>query len=152
MCVLSGCDYLPSLPGIGLAKACKFFQLTTNTDVYNVRWGLWCLSCTLETHITCVSSFIFLIIYTNVFTFVRISLMMHFNCNRSFNCVSITSKQLQSFIFFLYPVFDTQLVHKIPVPCSPNQMVRCILRRIGIDDLSVTIDRLIGSIIIAFYS
>lgn len=24
MCVLSGCDYTPSLPGIGLAKACKF--------------------------------------------------------------------------------------------------------------------------------
>ncbi|XP_067939137.1 exonuclease 1-like [Watersipora subatra] len=24
MCILSGCDYVPSLPGIGLAKACKF--------------------------------------------------------------------------------------------------------------------------------
>ena len=36
MCILSGCDYLPSLPGIGLAKACKFFMLTTNTDVKSV--------------------------------------------------------------------------------------------------------------------
>lgn len=33
MCILSGCDYLPSLHGIGLAKACKFFTLTTNTDL-----------------------------------------------------------------------------------------------------------------------
>ncbi|KFM77301.1 Exonuclease 1, partial [Stegodyphus mimosarum] len=33
MCILSGCDYLPSLPGIGLAKACKFFMLTNNTDL-----------------------------------------------------------------------------------------------------------------------
>lgn len=33
MCILSGCDYLPSLPGIGLAKACKFFMLTTNLDL-----------------------------------------------------------------------------------------------------------------------
>ncbi|XP_018011385.1 exonuclease 1 isoform X2 [Hyalella azteca] len=36
MCILSGCDYLPSLPGIGLVKACKFFSLTSNTDVFNV--------------------------------------------------------------------------------------------------------------------
>lgn len=33
MCVLSGCDYLPSLPGIGLAKACKFFKLITHPDL-----------------------------------------------------------------------------------------------------------------------
>ncbi|GIX87089.1 exonuclease 1 [Caerostris extrusa] len=36
MCILSGCDYLPSLPGIGLAKACKFFTLTNNMDIENV--------------------------------------------------------------------------------------------------------------------
>ncbi|KAF2368395.1 ABC transporter-like [Trinorchestia longiramus] len=36
VCILSGCDYLPSLPGIGLTKASKFFSLTSNTDVYNV--------------------------------------------------------------------------------------------------------------------
>ncbi|XP_063597433.1 exonuclease 1-like [Penaeus indicus] len=36
MCILSGCDYLPSLHGIGLAKACKFFSITTNPDVHNV--------------------------------------------------------------------------------------------------------------------
>ncbi|CAL4065400.1 unnamed protein product, partial [Meganyctiphanes norvegica] len=35
MCILSGCDYLPSLHGIGLAKAAKFFTLTSNPDVYN---------------------------------------------------------------------------------------------------------------------
>ncbi|XP_045113559.1 exonuclease 1-like isoform X2 [Portunus trituberculatus] len=34
--ILSGCDYLPSLPGIGLVKACKFFSVTANTDIYNV--------------------------------------------------------------------------------------------------------------------
>ncbi|XP_047492578.1 exonuclease 1-like [Penaeus chinensis] len=36
MCILSGCDYLPSLHGIGLAKACKFFSITTNPDIHNV--------------------------------------------------------------------------------------------------------------------
>ncbi|XP_068227346.1 exonuclease 1 isoform X2 [Palaemon carinicauda] len=35
-CILSGCDYLPSLPGIGLAKANKFFSVTSNPDLYNV--------------------------------------------------------------------------------------------------------------------
>lgn len=33
MCILSGCDYLDSLPGIGLAKACKFFCRTEETDM-----------------------------------------------------------------------------------------------------------------------
>ncbi|XP_066995742.2 exonuclease 1 isoform X2 [Anabrus simplex] len=33
MCILSGCDYLPSLPGIGLGKALKFFTRTADTDV-----------------------------------------------------------------------------------------------------------------------
>ncbi|XP_072401968.1 exonuclease 1 [Diabrotica undecimpunctata] len=32
MCILSGCDYLPSLPGIGLKKAEKFIKLTEETD------------------------------------------------------------------------------------------------------------------------
>ncbi|GFW53235.1 exonuclease 1 [Trichonephila clavipes] len=36
MCILSGCDYLQSLPGIGLGKACKFFTLTNNLDITNV--------------------------------------------------------------------------------------------------------------------
>ncbi|XP_064085040.1 exonuclease 1-like [Macrobrachium nipponense] len=36
ICILSGCDYLPSLPGIGLAKACKFFNVTSNPDLHNV--------------------------------------------------------------------------------------------------------------------
>ncbi|KAK4287224.1 hypothetical protein Pmani_039699 [Petrolisthes manimaculis] len=35
MCILSGCDYLPSLPGIGLAKSCKFFNVTSNPDIHN---------------------------------------------------------------------------------------------------------------------
>ncbi|XP_026465033.1 exonuclease 1-like [Ctenocephalides felis] len=34
MCILSGCDYLDSLPGIGLAKACKFIKLTEDPDIY----------------------------------------------------------------------------------------------------------------------
>ncbi|XP_014207488.1 exonuclease 1 [Copidosoma floridanum] len=35
MCILSGCDYLASLPGIGLQKACKFIVKTTDTNIYN---------------------------------------------------------------------------------------------------------------------
>ncbi|XP_046476914.1 exonuclease 1 isoform X1 [Neodiprion pinetum] len=34
MCILSGCDYLPSLPGIGLVKACKFINKTAETDMH----------------------------------------------------------------------------------------------------------------------
>uniref|UniRef100_A0A182M264 Exonuclease 1 n=1 Tax=Anopheles culicifacies TaxID=139723 RepID=A0A182M264_9DIPT len=33
MCILSGCDYLDSLPGIGLAKACKFILKTEDPDI-----------------------------------------------------------------------------------------------------------------------
>lgn len=36
MCILSGCDYVQSLPGIGLKKALKFLKLTTNPDIYQV--------------------------------------------------------------------------------------------------------------------
>ncbi|XP_014242809.1 exonuclease 1 isoform X1 [Cimex lectularius] len=33
MCILSGCDYLQSLPGIGLQKALKFIKRTAETDI-----------------------------------------------------------------------------------------------------------------------
>ncbi|XP_033734001.1 exonuclease 1-like [Pecten maximus] len=33
MCIMSGCDYLPSLPGIGLGKASKVFKLARQTDL-----------------------------------------------------------------------------------------------------------------------
>ncbi|CAO1315272.1 unnamed protein product [Diamesa serratosioi] len=33
MCIISGCDYIDSLPGIGLAKACKFVMMTEETDI-----------------------------------------------------------------------------------------------------------------------
>lgn len=33
MCILSGCDYLDSLPGIGLAKACKFILKTEEENM-----------------------------------------------------------------------------------------------------------------------
>ncbi|NXS37937.1 EXO1 Exonuclease, partial [Pomatostomus ruficeps] len=36
MCILSGCDYLPSVPGIGLAKACKLIKLANNPDIIKV--------------------------------------------------------------------------------------------------------------------
>ncbi|KAL2770632.1 exonuclease 1 isoform b [Daubentonia madagascariensis] len=36
MCILSGCDYLPSLRGIGLAKACKVLRLANNPDIIKV--------------------------------------------------------------------------------------------------------------------
>lgn len=32
MCILSGCDYLQSLPGIGLAKSCKFMCQNINSS------------------------------------------------------------------------------------------------------------------------
>ena len=35
-CILSGCDYVASLPGIGLAKATKVFRLSRQTDVTTV--------------------------------------------------------------------------------------------------------------------
>ncbi|CAD1480466.1 unnamed protein product, partial [Heterotrigona itama] len=34
MCILSGCDYLPSLPGIGLNKARKFIKINTDCDIH----------------------------------------------------------------------------------------------------------------------
>lgn len=37
MCILSGCDYLPSLHGIGLGKACKLLRLAKEPDVLKVR-------------------------------------------------------------------------------------------------------------------
>ena len=36
MCIVAGCDYLPSLPGIGLGKARKLFQIVTNTNLSEV--------------------------------------------------------------------------------------------------------------------
>ncbi|NXO15807.1 EXO1 Exonuclease, partial [Oriolus oriolus] len=36
MCILSGCDYLPSIHGIGLAKACKLIKLANNPDIIKV--------------------------------------------------------------------------------------------------------------------
>uniref|UniRef100_A0A1Y1LQK6 Exonuclease 1 n=1 Tax=Photinus pyralis TaxID=7054 RepID=A0A1Y1LQK6_PHOPY len=36
MCIISGCDYLDSLPGIGLKKAHKAVLLTHNPDIYKV--------------------------------------------------------------------------------------------------------------------
>lgn len=40
MCILSGCDYVESLPGIGLAKACKFVTKTSETDAFLVNLNL----------------------------------------------------------------------------------------------------------------
>ncbi|NWU60673.1 EXO1 Exonuclease, partial [Pterocles burchelli] len=36
MCILSGCDYLPSIHGIGLAKACKLLKSANNPDIIKV--------------------------------------------------------------------------------------------------------------------
>lgn len=36
MCILSGCDYLPSLPKIGLVKACRFVKSTVDPDIHRV--------------------------------------------------------------------------------------------------------------------
>jgi exonuclease-1 len=37
MCILSGCDYLASLYGIGLGKACKLLKMANNPDILAVR-------------------------------------------------------------------------------------------------------------------
>lgn len=34
MCILSGCDYLPSIPGVGLIKARQFITRTSEPDIY----------------------------------------------------------------------------------------------------------------------
>ncbi|XP_025411225.1 exonuclease 1 isoform X2 [Sipha flava] len=34
MCILSGCDYLPSIPGIGLMKARQFISRSSEPDIY----------------------------------------------------------------------------------------------------------------------
>ncbi|MGH0141377.1 UNVERIFIED_CONTAM: hypothetical protein FKN15_073630 [Acipenser sinensis] len=36
MCILSGCDYLASISGIGLAKACKLLKMANNPDIIKV--------------------------------------------------------------------------------------------------------------------
>ncbi|XP_075690627.1 exonuclease 1 isoform X2 [Rhinoderma darwinii] len=36
MCILSGCDYLPSIYGIGLAKASKLLKIANNPDITQV--------------------------------------------------------------------------------------------------------------------
>ncbi|XP_077201061.1 exonuclease 1 isoform X2 [Paroedura picta] len=36
MCILSGCDYLPSIHGIGLSKACKLLKIANNPDIIKV--------------------------------------------------------------------------------------------------------------------
>ncbi|XP_053292501.1 exonuclease 1 isoform X1 [Pleuronectes platessa] len=36
MCIISGCDYLPSLHGIGLGKACKLLRLAQDPDILKV--------------------------------------------------------------------------------------------------------------------
>lgn len=38
MCILSGCDYLPSLYGIGLGKACKLLRMANNPDILTVPY------------------------------------------------------------------------------------------------------------------
>lgn len=36
MCILSGCDYLESLPGIGLGKAKKLLKTVKKSDIDHV--------------------------------------------------------------------------------------------------------------------
>lgn len=36
MCILSGCDYLPSIPGVGLIKARQFITRSSDPDIYKV--------------------------------------------------------------------------------------------------------------------
>lgn len=43
MCILSGCDYLPSIPGVGLIKARQFITRTSDPDIYKVNILLSCV-------------------------------------------------------------------------------------------------------------
>ncbi|XP_013912309.1 PREDICTED: exonuclease 1 [Thamnophis sirtalis] len=36
MCILSGCDYLPSIHGIGLGKSCKLLKIANNPDIIKI--------------------------------------------------------------------------------------------------------------------
>ncbi|KAJ6664641.1 hypothetical protein lerEdw1_006214 [Lerista edwardsae] len=36
MCILSGCDYLPSIHGIGLGKACRLLKIANNPDITKI--------------------------------------------------------------------------------------------------------------------
>lgn len=38
ICILSGCDYLSSLPGIGLGKARKFIMKNTDQNIHKVSY------------------------------------------------------------------------------------------------------------------
>lgn len=38
MCILSGCDYLPSISGVGLIKARQFITRTNESDIYKVMF------------------------------------------------------------------------------------------------------------------
>lgn len=40
MCILSGCDYLPSIHGIGLGKSCKLIKIANNPDIIKVMGSL----------------------------------------------------------------------------------------------------------------
>lgn len=40
MCILSGCDYLPSIKGVGLVKACKALKLSKSKDSYQIATRL----------------------------------------------------------------------------------------------------------------
>jgi exonuclease 1 len=38
LCILSGCDYVNSLPGVGLVKAKKFVMACSDPDFLNVNF------------------------------------------------------------------------------------------------------------------
>ncbi|KAK3787131.1 hypothetical protein RRG08_038650, partial [Elysia crispata] len=50
MCILSGCDYLPSLPGIGLVKACKVFENCASTRKLRLAYQIALGNVDIHTH------------------------------------------------------------------------------------------------------
>jgi len=48
MCIMSGCDYLASLPGIGLGKASKVFRVSRQNDMALVIVYIIIYTITLE--------------------------------------------------------------------------------------------------------
>lgn len=85
MCILSGCDYLPSLPGIGLNKAKKFISRNTDCDIHRVNCFIYIYISTNYLNL-CINSYFYKYIFIFIgFNSIRILFKYEiFNC---FKCI-----------------------------------------------------------------
>lgn len=84
MCILSGCDYLPSLYGIGLGKACKLLRMANNPDILTVSYISTLIH---QYHHVSVSPYINILIYqyryASVSRYINISIHQYHNTSVS---------------------------------------------------------------------